>query len=224
MSQLLKSTLENYNIYYYKEEYLPLLTKISKGEYTVENLIVDKKTAYIAKIDIDGKKFLYKKLYPQAFRKQFLELFREKLAIELIKKTHRYREQGFCELVDIYGVGVQKKLFGNEQFLLMEYIDGRSIDAINDFKQLESFLIRLHSAKVYHGDAHIFNFIIDEQKNLRVLDTKLKRIYLGNIGGHYDMFKLRDSAQNQSPYPYSKNIIYWYCFLRFQKKELFKKK
>ncbi len=223
MSQLLKKDYNDYTLYAFEEKYLPLLEKVMKGDYSLEQLIVDKSTAYIAKISIEGKIYLYKKLYKEPLKKQILSLFRKDLSLDILEKTHKYRDMGFCELVDVYGIGIEKK-FNKEQFLLMEYIEGRIIDRIGEYKILEDFLLRLHNAHVYHGDVHPYNFIVDTSNKLRVLDTKLKGIYIGNIGGHLDFFKIRHKQKNLPPYPYTKNLVYYFCAWRYNLKEFRKKK
>ncbi len=102
--------------------------------------------------------------------------------------------------------------------MLCEYIDGVPFDLNTDFEYVEEFLLRLHKVKYYHGDAHQLNFLWDKFGKMRVIDTQLKHIFFMNVGGHLDMHKFRRGFGNKTKYPYSKNIIYYFCQLREKRK------
>ncbi len=220
MAVLNKSIENDYTLYYYDEKYLPLLKKILRKDYTIDTSLMLKKTADTQIIKIDNKKYVLKEIHKLPLSKRFLSIFRKSHCLEVLINTCKYREKGFTELGEVYGIGEVRNLFIKQQFLIMEFIDGEILNFETDFKKVEDFLLKLHKARSYHGDVHAQNFLIDKDNNLRAIDTRLKNNYIGNIGGHLDMHKFRRTFGNQSPYPYKKDIFYWYCKIREVKKKI----
>ncbi len=218
MSILHKTKEKEYTLYYYDKKYLTLLQKVLTNDYEIVKDIAIKVTANTRIISIDNKKYLLKEINNLPLLKKFLSIFRKSHCLEVLTHTHNYISKGFTEIGNVFGIGEIRQLFVKKQFLIMEFIEGRTLEYDKDFKIVEDFLIKLHKAHAYHGDVHSHNFLIDNDNNLRVLDTRLKGNYIGNIGGHLDMHKFRRTFGEQSPYPYKKDIFYLYCLLREKKK------
>ncbi len=213
--------INNCTISYFNDDFRSALEKVVKNDYRTKKVIGAHHQRQVSKICIDDKAYLLKEIFSLPFHKLALSFFRKSHSLETLYNVHRAREKGFTEVCEIYGIGEYKNTLGiaNRQFMLCEFIEGEILDLKTDFKLLETFLMRLHSAHIYHGDAHEKNFMKDKQGNLRAIDPRMKRIFLLNVGGHLDMHKFRRAFGEQSPYPYSKNIVYHYCRLREKKKK-----
>ena len=72
---------------------------------------------------------------------------------------------------------------------------------------------KIYSLGRFHGDCNPGNFILNEKGNIKVLDTKLKKMWFGDYRKHYDILTLMKHFKNKIEYPYKKNIFYYFAYI-----------
>ena len=204
---------ENYTLYAFDEKFFPILEKILRKECEMEILKNDYKS-YVVKVKLDDKSYILKKILCRKKRKKYMTFFRKGDCFKTFLNVKEAQEKGCTELADIYGVGVYKKGIIQDQFMLMEYGIGRPINRETDSPIVETFLKKLHLTKRCHGDPHPDNFLMDKDNNVIVIDTRLKKICLGDYQAHRDMILFRRKFRVKTEYPYKKSIFYYYCIYK----------
>ena len=211
---LLKEKIKNKEFYFYKKEYFSILKKVLNLEYEVIQEFKNDRRTYVAKISIDNKYFILKRILKNKKIKKYLSFFKNSESLSTLMNVHLYKNNGINELVDILGVGLEKKngIVINE-FFITEYCEGEKISKDKELLKVISVLDKIYLNGRFHGDCNPGNFILDEQKNIKILDTKLKKMYFGDYRKHYDILTLMKHFKNKPLYPYKKNIFYYFAFL-----------
>ncbi len=199
-----------YKIYTFDKSYFLILQKIVLGDYCQEKQFQSNYNSAVELISIEGQSYILKRIFFKRFRKKLLTFFRKSDCLKILLNTQKLQNMGLSELVSIYGAGVLKKHLVQDQFILMPYIEGRILQA-NESEKVQEFLLRLHRLKHCHGDVAPPNFMYDQENNLVAIDTRLKKMLLGNIQAHRDMIIFQKKFATNKIYPYEKNIFYYYC-------------
>ena len=109
---------------------------------------------------------------------------------------------------------MNKKLFVEDEFFLMECIEGEIYIEDDHYLKILEILKKIHKNGYYHGDSNPYNFLFDKDEKIHIVDTKMKKMYFGNYRAHYDMLTLFKYFRDKKPkYPYKKNIFYWIAFI-----------
>lgn len=213
---------KGYKLYFEDEQKEKILKDIINKNFHIEKEYKNDNRTYVAKIIIDNKSFILKKFYINKKIKKILSIFKTGESIRTFKNIQVFAKK-IPELVKIYGAGIKRKgIFIKEEFILMEYIEGKIIDKDEFYLKILEILIKIHKENRYHGDCNPGNFIFDKVGHIYVLDTKVKKMLFGNYRAHYDILTLFKYFKNKPEYPYKKNIFYNIAFLmrkyRSQKK------
>lgn len=203
---------KGYQLYYYDEKIEKILEKVIKKDYQVEEEYKNDRRTYVVKIRIEDKVYILKRTFQRNILKKIIGVFRKNNSVETFENINRAK-QNIEELANIYGVGLNKKLFVEDEFFLMECIEGEIyIDDEHHLKILE-ILKKIHKNGYYHGDSNPYNFLFDKNEKIYIVDTKMKKMYFGNYRAHYDMLTLFKYFRDIKPeYPYEKNIFYIIAF------------
>lgn len=206
----IKSYLER-KIYYFDEEYLKVLKNILDLKYKVIEEFKNDTRTYVAKIIIDDKNYILKKIYTTKKRKKILSIFKKGEALSTLLNINEGMEKGITELAKPLGAVVERKngIIVNEMFL-MEYYDGRRINGEKEYLRTLKILDKIYSLGRFHGDCNPANFYYVNGKII-VLDTKLKKMLFGDYRKHYDILTLMKYIKIK--YPYEKNLFYYFAAL-----------
>lgn len=204
---------KEYQLYYYGDSIEKILEKVIDKNYQVEEKYKNDRRTYVAKIRIEDKVYILKRTFQRNKLKKIIGVFRKNNSIETFENINRAKKN-IEELADIYGVGLNKKLFVEDEFFLMECIDGEIYIDDEHYLKILEVLKKIHNNGYYHGDSNPYNFLFDKGEKIHIVDTKMKKMYFGNYRAHYDMLILFKYFREIKPeYPYEKNIFYWMAFM-----------
>lgn len=205
---------KDYQLYYYDDNIEKILEKVIEKDYQVEEEYKNDRRTYVAKIRIEDKVYILKRTFQKNILKKIIGVFRKNNSVETFENINSSKKN-IEELADIYGVGLNKKLFVEDEFFLMEYIEGEIYIDDEYYLKILEVLKKIHKNGYYHGDSNPYNFLFDKDKKIHIVDTKMKRICFGNYRAHYDMLTLFKYFREIKPeYPYKKNIFYWIAYLK----------
>lgn len=169
---------KEYNIYYPEKEifYEELGKKIIDKEYRELEVYKNTERNYVAKIEIEGKKYILKSpksetIIPQRKIQTFIK--KGEALNTLINVRERIAE-GITEYAVPFLAIVKKEFFIEESYILMECIEGNSIKSISDIDEIMKIINKLHKEKIYHGDLNTSNFI-KTKNGIKIIDTQGKK-------------------------------------------------
>ena len=114
---------KDYQLYYYDDSIEKILEKAIDKDYQVEEEYKNDRRTYVAKIRVEDKVYILKRTFQKNIIKKIIGVFRKNNSVGTFKNINRVKKN-IEELADIYGVGLNKKLFVEDEFFLMEYIEG----------------------------------------------------------------------------------------------------
>lgn len=208
---------ENYkdrNLYVIDEINFNVLKNIIDKNYIeIETYKNDNRT-YVAKISIDDKIYLLKKIFPRKKLKIFLSRFQDSESLYTFKNVEKLRrEENISSLVEVLGAIEKrhnKKI--EEEILVMKYTFGEKLKKQEDFIKTLKELDKIYKNNRFHGDCNPNNFIV-ENGEIKIIDTKLKPMWFGNYRKHFDFMVFRKHMPEKIKYPYHKNIYYYFAKL-----------
>ena len=212
--KLLKKVSNDFSLFSIDERGFNLLDKILNKEFVVHKEYKNDKRTYVAKVEMDGNNYLLKVFYPRTVLKKMMTFVKKGESLKTLENITFFREKGVKELVPCIG-SMEKREKGviTEEVLLMEFCEGRRPKTVDDFQKTINVLGKIFDLGRYHGDCNLGNFLIDENGDVRVIDTKLKKMYFGNYRRHFDFLVLKKYLPKKIEYPYNKNIFYLFAVL-----------
>lgn len=208
MDKVLEKEYRKYKLYFYNEKYEELLKNIINKKYEVIKEFKNDNRTYVAKIRVNNKIFLLKKPFFKRKIKKYLSLFKKGESLESFLNIKKLQDKGIHELVSIYGAGVLRKGFIRKEFFLMEFFQGKICLEDKYYEKIVEVTKEIHSLGYYHGDCNPYNFLFDKNDNIKILDTKCKKMVFGNYKAHYDMLTIGKYFEGQFKYPYKMDIFY----------------
>lgn len=224
MNKISKIKNNDFNFYFINKNELKILKTVLKGKFEIKKEFKNSERNYVAEILIDNKSYIlkdnkneYKKIF-NIIKKIFLDSD----GMQILKNSVMVEKEGFESFAKIIGV-IEKRKFRilKKTIIVMEKIEGKVCkdDSLKD-KALE-VVKELHNLKRYHGDCNPYNFIEEEKsKKVKVIDSKMKKMILGNYRAHYDMLTMKLDSYFEMRYPYSKNLYYYIALLIKKMKRL----
>ncbi|MGL5982038.1 MAG: lipopolysaccharide core heptose(II) kinase RfaY [Cetobacterium sp.] len=189
MKRFKEVNLKGFQIYFKDEKYILISEKILEREYKILEEYKNDGRTFVALIEIDKKKYILKEFQKEGrdFWKRFLTLFNRGEAYTVLNNTFRAKNLGIEEVTDVY-CAILKERFGivQKSYILMEYIDGEIKLDKNSVKNIEKLIGKIHKIGLYHGDCNPYNFLFLKNGELKIIDSKLKKDYIGNRK-KYDM-------------------------------------
>lgn len=203
-------------LYFYDKKSNILLKKILDKKYQVCAEYKNDNRTYVAKIKVDNDFYLLKKFYPRKKLKQLFTFFKDSESLATLKNVEHIRNKGVEELVSCIGViEARKKNIIVEEALIMEFCEGRKPKTNEEFQKIVKSLNKIYKKKRFHGDCNPNNFIIKKTGDIKIIDTKLKKMWFGDYRKHFDILVLMKHIPKQINYPYKKNIYYYFAkFIR----------
>lgn len=238
---------KEYNIYYPEEEifYEKIGKQIVDKEYKELEVYKNTERNYVAKIEIEGKKYILKSpksetIIPQRKIQTFIK--KGEALNTLINVRERIAE-GINDYAVPFLAIVKKGVFIKESYILMECVEGNSIKSVSDIDEIMEILNKLHKRKIYHGDLNTSNFI-KASNGIKIIDTQGKKEKFFYFKRWNDLFIIQNDLLviekeykvEEKYYKINKNFSYYVVlavrkvkklkfigWIKSQKKELRKK-
>lgn len=213
MEKIFKVKNNNFNFYYIDEKNLKVLEKVSREEFKLKKEFKNSKRNYVADIVIDNQNYILKdnKNEYKKFFNIIKKIFLNSDGIQILKNSIKVREEGFNNFAKIIGVIEERKFrVLKKSLIIMEKVEGRVCE--EDFlkDKVIGVVKKLHTIKRYHGDCNPYNFIEEKKsKEIKIIDSKMKKMILGNYRAHYDMLTMQLDSYPNMKYPYLKNMYYY---------------
>lgn len=213
MNNILEIDLDKGKLYLKDKNIVTLFKKILKEDFKIIEEYKNDRRTYVAKIIIDNKVYLLKKIYIYKRLKQIVSRFKEGETVETLKNIEDLKKNGIDSLVEVIGTIIERKNKEIQQeIMLMEYCEGKKPNCDEELYQVIDVLKEIYSNNRYHGDCNPGNFIKINNK-IKIIDTKLKKMRFGDYRKHYDLLTLGKYFQNEYIYPYKKNIFYYFAYM-----------
>lgn len=214
MENIKKNEYRDCTIYYYNDFFLNIGKKIIDRKYLNVSTLKDTKRNFVAIIDVDGKKYVFKEprneyIIPQ---RKLMTLFKDGEAVTTLKNLNYIRKYDKIEnFVEPY-LAITKRKNGMICYsaLLMENIDGKEDRDYLD--EIVKLMVQVHEAGYYHGDFNPGNFLLERGK-IRIIDTQGKKMKFFNYRAHYDMLTMKMDSYHEMKYPYRKDLMYYFVYV-----------
>ena len=197
----------NTYLYFNDEKSLEFFDLIENNRYKLIKVLKDDQRSYVALIEIQGEKYIYKRPIEKNSRKwqRFLSIFRGSESKREFENIEKIREVGLNGAVPYLAVEKKKGLVVYDSYLIYGYIDGRE-SSFKDIDLIMSELRKIHSLGYLHGDSHMNNFLIKGEK-VYLIDTKLLWNKYGGFGRAFEFMYLEESCPREIDY--DKESIYY---------------
>jgi heptose II phosphotransferase len=227
---------KGFKIHYISDNDVILGEKLIDHEYSVHKIIKESKRSFVAIISIKEKKYILKEPRNEHLlvQRKFMTLLKKGEAVTTLQNIRRHILEGISEYAYPY-ICIVKRKNGLISYssILFEYCRGKPLGTYVDEKEAGFYKDKLidlfsgiHKRGIYHGDMNVWNFQIEENDQIKILDTQGKKMKLGNYRAHYDMLTfILENYPEKKNYPYHKNIGYFFAlFIKKFKHSKFIKK
>lgn len=194
-------------IYFDEEKSIKLYDKIKNTCYNIIKVLKDDQRSYVALIEIDGKKYVYKEPREKNRRKwqRFLSIFRGSESKREYQNIRKILAAGFNGANPYFAMEKKSGLFCVDSYLVYSYIEGEDGN-VKYIDLISQELKKIHKNGYLHGDSHVANFLIGRDK-VYLIDTKLMRNTYGKFGEIFEFIYLEESCG--IPLEYDKQSIYY---------------
>ncbi len=185
---------EDEYLYFDDEKSIKLYDKIKNTCYNILKVLKDDQRSYVALIEIDGEKYVYKEPREKNRRKwqRFLSIFRGSESKREYQNIKKIIEAGFNGATPYFALEKRKWLISVDSYLLYSYIKG-SEAKVEDINLVLEELKKIHNKGYLHGDSHMANFLVNNEK-VYLIDTKLIKNIYGKFGEIFELITLEDSS------------------------------
>lgn len=224
MEKILEKQEGEYKFWYKENKNLFLLKNIEKGNYRVIKEFKNSDRNYVAEIEINEERILLKNNRKE-YKKIFCwikKVFSSSEGVEILKNQEKVKQEGFKNFAKILGA-VEKRKYRilKESYYILEMIDGEICSSSKQKDKALEEVKKLHNLKRYHGDCNPCNFLEEKTGEVKIIDSKLKRMFFGDYRAHYDMLTMKIDSYQEMKYPYKKNIFYYIAFVVKKIKKFF---
>ena len=187
-----KIKYEDWEIYSPKSN-IKLGRLVLDKEYKVVKILKDTNRNYVAVILIENKKYILKGFKSEVIipQRKIQTLLKKGEALTTLENGLEAIENGITELVKPLAAIIKKKLFIEESFLIMEYVDGRNLSTEKDIDEVIKITKKFHRLNRYHGDLNTSNFLINKD-GIKILDTQMKKEKKLFFKRGYDLLTLKE--------------------------------
>lgn len=169
---------KKYNIYYPEKEifYEELGKKIVDKQYKELEVYKNTERNYVAKIEVEGKKYILKSPKSETIipQRRVQTLIKNGEALNTLINVRKRVKEGMREYAVPFLAIVKKGIFIRESYILMECIEGEPIKSVADIDEIMKIVNKLHKEEIYHGDLNTSNFI-KTKNGIRAIDTQGKK-------------------------------------------------
>lgn len=218
MKKLVEEKYREYNLYSFEEKYIKICKKILDKDYTTVSELKNTSRNYVSIIEVDGEKYVYKEPRNEykLVQRKIMTIFKKGEALNTLVNVNKVIDLGIESLAKVYcAVNRREKGMINFSFLLMEYIEEDKNIEVWDRNKLNLGIEKLEKINrlgYYHGDFNPSNIILTKNREIKIIDTQLKKDIFFNYRRHYDMITMQYDSYKEMEYPYKKDIIYWIAY------------
>lgn len=198
---------KNIYLYFNERKGRDIFEKIENKKYNLLKVLKDDQRSYVALIEIDNEQYVYKQPLEKNRRKWqiFLSIFRGSESRREFENIEKINRTGLNGAVPYLAFEKRKGLAVIDSYLIYSYIDGRE-STFEDIDLISRELEKIHSLGYLHGDSHLNNFLIKDDK-VYLIDTKLVWNKYGGFGRSFEFMYLEESCPQ--PIKFDKNNIYY---------------
>lgn len=202
-----KLKYDNSFLYFDDEKNIKIYDKLKNTCYNIIKVMKDDQRSYVSLIEIDGKKYVYKEPREKNKRKwqRFLSIFRGSESRREYQNIKKMLEAGFNAATPYLAVEEKKGPMCVNSYLIYSYIEGKD-GGVEDIDLISQELKKIHSKGYLHGDSHVANFLIGDNK-VYLIDTKLMNNKYGKFGEIFEFIYLEESCG--IPLDYDKSSFYY---------------
>lgn len=183
---------KEYNLYFLNEVGESLAKKVINKEYKVLEEFKNTERNYVAKIEIDGKKYVLKSPKAETVipQRKIQTIFKKGEGLTSFYNIEKAKKEGIDYFISPICVVVKRGIFLKESFILMDYIVGDKIRTKEDIDKILDMIKEIHKKGIYHGDLNTSNFIkVDNE--IKIIDSQAKREKFWNFKRAYDILTLK---------------------------------
>lgn len=190
----------NNYIYLDDESNISLYRDIESKNYKVIKVLKNDQRSFVALIEIEEKKYVYKEPREKNKRKwqRFLSIFRGSESKREYENIKKIKKLGFKSAIPYIAVEKRNGIICVDSYLLLSFIDG-SDGKVENIDLISEELKKIHRAGYLHGDSHVANFMI-KGKDVYLIDTKFLYNIYGKFGEVFEFIYLEESCCKQIPY------------------------
>ena len=212
--------------YYYRDDLLDLAKKIIDGDILeVNSEYRNSDRAVVRSIMYNDEKLILKESKNERKTiKKMISYFSKGEALITLINVNSFLDKN----VFLYRpyVSIQKRNLGVivKSYLITNFISNEEARNPEYFRNVCETINILHKNKKSHGDAKLDNFLIDENGNVVVIDTRLRGMGFLNVRKYYDYLNIKYDIKNADEYMrISKTPVYYFAFfvINFKKTKLF---
>lgn len=213
MNNIIEVELNKGKLYLKDKNMVTLFERVLTKDFKVMEEYKNDRRTYVAKISIDNKVYLLKKIFIYKKLKQLISKFKDGESLETLKNIETMKVQGIHNLVEVIGTLIERKDgIIKQETMLMEFCEGKKPSCDKELYEVIEVLKGIYKNNRYHGDCNPGNFI-KVNNNMMIIDTKLKKMWFGDYRKHYDLLTLGKYFQGEYIYPYKKNIFYYFAYM-----------
>lgn len=182
------------NLYFTQERNKKYLESIKNRSYTVEKILKDDHRSFVALIQIENERVIYKVPKEKNSKKwqRFLSIFRGSESKREFFIGRKILDSGFNGATPILAWEKIENFMAVDSFYLMSYIDSHSAK-IEEAELVAEELKKIHKKGLLHGDSHLQNFMIKDKK-VYLIDCKLEKNRFGKMSELLEFINLEDSC------------------------------
>lgn len=213
MNNIIEIELNKRKLYLKDRSRVTLFEKVLTKDFKVIEEYKNDRRTYVAKILIDNKVYLLKKIFIYKKLKQLISRFKNGESLETLKNIEIMKSRGVHSLVEVIGTLIERENgIIKQEIMLIDYCEGKKPSCDKELYEIVDALKVIYSKNRYHGDCNPGNFI-KIGNDIKIIDTKLKKMWFGDYRKHYDMLTLGKYFQGKYIYPYKKNIFYYFAYI-----------
>ncbi len=188
-----KVKFNDYDLYFKKEEYEKLGKKILNKDYEVLEEYKNTERNYVAKIELDGKKYVLKSPKSETIipQRKIQTIFKKGEGLTSFYNIDRAQNLGIDFFIEPLLVIIKRKLFLQESYILMDYIEGDIIRTKEDIDEIMDMVKAIHEKGIYHGDLNTSNFI-KTKNGIKIIDSQAKYERIWNFKRSYDILTMKN--------------------------------
>lgn len=183
---------KEYTLYFLNKKGESLAKKIINREYKVLEEFKNTERNYVAKIEIDGNKYVLKSPKAETVipQRKIQTIFKKGEGLTSFYNIERAKKEGIDYFISPICVIVKRGIFLKESFILMDYIEGEKIKTKDDIDEILNIVKKIHEKGIYHGDLNTSNFI-KTKDGIKIIDSQAKREKIWNFKRAYDILTLK---------------------------------
>lgn len=194
-------------LYFNDKKGRDIFERIENKKYNLIKVMKNDQRSYVALIEIDGERYVYKQPLEKNRRKwqRFLSIFRGSESRREFENIEKISRVGLNGATPYLAYEERKGLAVVDSYLIYSYIDGKE-STFEDIELISKELTKIHSLGYLHGDSHLNNFLIMDEK-VYLIDTKLVWNKYGGFGRSFEFMYLEESCPQ--PIEFDKGSIYY---------------